>query len=118
MLAGETRRSWPDGPRLVAAACVCVLWLATLAVGASPQLHHLFHQDSDNQEHDCIIAHLSKGQVLAAAMLDLPVVANPVGLDSSPLPHPLPIAFADYRVAPSRAPPLALLLHGAVGESC
>jgi hypothetical protein len=84
------------------------LWLGTVALTVSPELHHLLHQDSQSPNHNCLITQIQQHPLLAgfaavAALAPVPVVS---ALVSRPQIQFLPAG--DYRVSRSRAPPFLL----------
>jgi len=95
----------------VAAALLCLaLWLGLIAVGSSPQLHHLLHSDASGPSHDCVFTQVSKGQFLAAGGILILAVANLLSLCLSFELEQFPPQAADVRLASSRAPPACSLL--------
>ena len=81
------------------------LWLATVMVGAWPQLHRLLHQNSEDAQHQCLITQLNKSLVLAAPPAGFPLGLDQNGVELPRAPRPAALAAADYRLSPSRAPP-------------
>ena len=91
---------------LTLASLMLLLWLATFALIASPELHHLFHSDSQAADHHCLITQVQQHLLLAGVVViavPLPEAAAFTAADPVEL-HFLPAC--DYRVSPSRAPPL------------
>jgi hypothetical protein len=91
------------------------LWLGTVALAASPTLHHLLHADSQSASHVCLITQIKQHPLLSTFV---PVAAPPPVVSlSSPsdsislqLPH-----GRDYRTPHSRAPPSAVSSNPATG---
>jgi hypothetical protein len=92
-------------PALASLLVWAILWLSTLAVSVE---HSTFHQsDEASGGHACGICLFAHGQVIGAdpAPASTCNVAKWVGF-LAPAEVRAPAAF-DYRLAPSRAPPLA-----------
>jgi len=92
-----------------------LVWLGTVALTVSPELHHLLHQDAQGANHNCLITQIQQHPLLAgfapiAAPAPAPVV---VALVCSAEVQFLPAR--DYRVSPSRAPPSLLSSATVVG---
>jgi len=95
-----------NGKRFAAVLLLLSLWLGMWALGAFPELHRLLHSDAQSPGHNCLVTQLQHHSVL-------PVVA----VTAAPAPqaawnvldrHPdfLASASFDYRLSPSRAPPV------------
>jgi hypothetical protein len=86
---------------------LALLLLASGALSVSHALHQSLHSDTTGGHHLCLVCSFAKGQVsapdvaLVAAVQVLCPLSSLRAADTSPLP-----AF-DYRLSPSRAPPLA-----------
>jgi hypothetical protein len=83
-----------------------LLWLGTSALTASPQLHSLLHRDSNAPTHQCLVTQIQHYPLLSGLIL-VAAPARPVTageLVRFADFHLLP--FTDYRLSPSRAPPL------------
>ena len=81
-----------------------LLLLATTAA-VSHELHAALHQDGPSSPHFCLVCSLAKGQALALAS----VVAVALLLACCwllPRTTARPSTRPDYRLSPSRAPPL------------
>jgi hypothetical protein len=89
-------------------ALVClVLLLVIQALAASPQLHELIHPDADLPGHHCVVTTFAHGKVEAAAgFVTLAVFVAVVIFFQPPVKSAVVSSF-DYRLTPSRAPPLA-----------
>jgi hypothetical protein len=99
----------------VAASLMLVLWLGTVAAAISPQLHLIIHKDARATHHSCVVTQVQEDGILGGC--DFIVVASP----SVPLAQ-ISLAFdsehyspRDYRIAPSRAPPVSLSSATVVG---
>jgi hypothetical protein len=93
--------------KLAAVSLMLLLWVGTVALVSSPELHRLLHVDSQSPNHHCFISQLGKSSVLPG----LPSLASPtpaltwIGLVRlSDLQY---FSIFDYRLSPSRAPPSA-----------
>jgi hypothetical protein len=113
LIAGVNVRVEPKLSRLgpVAKAALTgllvFLLLASGALAVSHALHQSLHNDAAGSHHLCLICLFAKGQVssadvaLAAALLVLcPLLSFRAG-------NPLPLPAFDYRLSPSRAPPVS-----------
>jgi len=89
-----------------AVACLMlVLWLGTIALAASPQLHRLLHPGSQNADHVCLIPQLQLHPFLVTVA---PPAAPTPSFGPASAVHPLDFQFipaCDHRLALSRAPP-------------
>ena len=84
-----------------------LLWLVTAALSASPDLHHFLHQEAQNATHNCLITQLQHQPLLVAfaVFVSPPPVALP--LEASHFAEFQLLPALEYRLSPSRAPPLA-----------
>lgn len=101
--------------RLAVAGFALALWLASVALAASPQLHHWLHQDSQDPHHYCLSTQLNQHSLLAT--FTPAVAAEPPQLTA-----PVLFIFAsesissfDYAVNHGRAPPLLFSRSAVVG---
>jgi hypothetical protein len=84
-----------------------VLLLFSLALAASPALHHYFHSDSNSPAHTCLATLLAHGRVLsseasvAVAFVVLAILLLVV------FKAPVPPCERDLRLPAGRAPPLS-----------
>ena len=85
------------------------LWLGSVALAVSPELHHWFHQDSGNVNHECLVTLVSKGHFLAGTASGVAAIVAAVffGLFLLAVVWNLPVT--DFRLSPSRAPPVVSL---------
>jgi hypothetical protein len=95
-------------------AMTLLLWLTTLALTLSPDLHHLLHRDAQGPSHHCLVTQMQQDSLLAAASAaptaDCPIAQGaPAGLAELHFPD-----SCDYLLSPSRAPP-ALVSHTVAG---
>jgi hypothetical protein len=82
------------------------LWFCTFALTLSPELHRWFHEDADSSTHACLVTQIRHHSLLTGFV---PVVApSPVLAQPAPLPlrEVQILPTGDYRLSPSRAPPL------------
>ena len=95
-----------------AAVCLMLsLWLGTLALTVSPDLHRLLHHDSQSLNHECFVTQLSKGSAVSSYVA-VPTLAPPwIELSLSFLSERGFFSVSDYRLSPSRAPPSASKLY-------
>ena len=97
------------------ASLMLLLWLATLALVASPELHYLFHSKSQAADHNCLITQVQQHLLLAGFVVIAAPLPEPAACTSV---HPVQVHFlpaCDYRVSPSRAPPLLFSSSTVVG---
>ena len=80
----------------VVALLATVHFLMALAMAASPELHHYFHHDADDGDHDCAVTHMMKGDFSDGAPVDAmtAVVRLPV------MEHRLAVESGEVWVAP------------------
>jgi hypothetical protein len=101
--------------KIAVAGFALVLWLATVALAASPQLHHLLHKDSQDPHHYCLFTQLNQHSLLAT-------LAPAVAAEPPQLAPQAPFIFAsesipgfDYAVSLGRAPPFLFSSNAVVG---
>jgi hypothetical protein len=90
---------------LASLLALLVFFIATLTV--CPGLHHWLHPDENGDDPACAVCSFAKGHASAP---DVTVSVGPrvVCAAAPPLVEAFaPPAFSDYRVAPSRAPPVS-----------
>jgi len=104
-------KAWTKSERqknLATGAVTClmlVLWLGTILLAASPQLHRLLHPGSQNADHVCLITQIQLHPFLVTLA---PPAAPAPSFGPARAVHPLDFQFiptCDHRLAPSRAPP-------------
>lgn len=83
-----------------------VLLVAT-ACSASQALHQSFHHDSDATGHFCLVCFFAKGHVSAASVALVAAAVAFHCLGSVALARTAALSSFDYRLSPSRAPPLS-----------
>jgi hypothetical protein len=100
---------------LAAAGFALALWLTTVALTASPQLHHWLHKDSQDPHHVCLVTLLSQHSLLATS-------APTVAAEPPQLAAQAPFIFSsesipsfDYAVSHGRAPPSLFSSSAVVG---
>ncbi len=82
------------------------LWLFVALLAAVPELHHVFHAESDSPTHHCAVEQLSLGSVIHSSAVD--GIVDPVRESFSSLPPDAVAPSAlDVRLAFSRGPPCA-----------
>jgi len=93
--------------RFAAVSLMLLLWVGLCALEVSPELHRFIHRDAQNPAHNCLVTQLQKHSVLGGFA---PALAP------APPADPNLLVFEggsrcysnfDYRLSPSRAPPLA-----------
>ena len=112
---GAISQRWREVCRPAPAALMLILWLATFALTASPQLHHLLHHDAQSLNHHCLITQIKQHQLLvdfAKAVAPTPLLAD-IGTFRWAEFQFLPTC--DYRLPPSRGPPSVISSITVVG---
>jgi hypothetical protein len=89
-------------------AAVCLALFLTLQLfAASSSLHRALHPDAAAPSHHCVITLLSQGQLNAPEVFTGCLVFVAALLFSRPSLHAIPASSFDYRLSPSRAPPVS-----------
>jgi hypothetical protein len=101
--------------RILIVGLMLVLWLGTMALAASPQLHQRLHKDSKSLTHECLVTLLSKSQLLAGVAGSLLVALIPIFFGWLPPAASFHGLSFDYRLSPSRAPPACVCSLPVVG---
>jgi hypothetical protein len=91
-------------PFRVSAAVMTFLFLALLAIAASPALHQAIHPEAKDAHHDCAITALAHGQVDAPTPDISVAVPNDCVQSSSPVTIPF-FSTTLKLLPPARAPP-------------
>jgi len=102
-------------PRILVVSLMLLLWLGTAALAASPELHHRLHKDSKNATHECFVTLLSKSQLLAGTVGNFMLALIPVFFCLLLISESSRFSVIDYRLSPSRAPPVHPALATVVG---
>jgi len=110
-----TDKRFRSAGRFAAAGFALALWLATVALAASPQLHHWLHKDAQDPHHYCLFTELNEHLLLAA-------FAPTVAAEPPQLAAQAQFIFAseslpsfDYTVSRGRAPPSLFSSSAVVG---
>jgi hypothetical protein len=82
-----------------------LLWLGTFALTASPELHRLFHADSKNADHRCLISQLQHHPLLAGFAAPVAPAAAPAGFAAACGFEFQFVPAQDSRLSLSRGPP-------------
>ena len=95
------------GGRITTIAVLLFAWLGVCAVEVSPELHSFLHKDAQSPAHTCLVTQLQKHSI-DSGFVPAVTPAPCVGWNSL-VTHSEVLLFAsfDYRLSPSRAPPLA-----------
>ena len=88
-----------------AAALMFVLWVGTLLLAASPDLHRRLHSDSQTPDHHCLITQLKEHSVLSSAAVVSAPAPAPSALSTVLLAEFQFLPTCDHRLAFGRAPP-------------
>ena len=103
------------GGRLAVAGLMLLLWVGTIALTVSPELHRLFHGDAQGADHNCLITQIQQHPLLAGFIA---IVAPAPALTTVAFVWPTEVQVltaSDYRLSPSRAPPFPLSSRAVVG---
>src|ERR1051326_8003753 len=92
--------------KVLIVSLMLVLWLGTAALAASPQLHQRLHKDSKSLTHECLVTFFSKSHLLAVGTSSFVLALIPIFFGLLLTAEPFPFAIIDYRLSPSRAPPV------------
>ena len=92
-----------------------VLWIGTILLAVFPELHHWLHADAQAPHHQCVVTLVQHQFVLGPAEVlptQPPIVQLPYESKHAETPA---LGSTDYRVSPSRAPPVLLSSPTVVG---
>ena len=82
------------------------LWLGTVSLAVFPQLHRWLHDDADSPAHACLVTQIRhQGALVGVAPAAAPTLVL-AELPAAPISEVLFLPAGDYRLSPSRAPPL------------
>jgi len=101
--------------KILMAGLMLALWLGTIALAVSPELHQWLHKDSQSQTHECLVTLLSKGHLLAGCVGSFVLVLIPLLFGWLVIAETSWYSVIDYRLSPSRAPPSSLSSNTVVG---
>jgi hypothetical protein len=101
--------------RFAVAGFALALWLATVALAASPELHQWLHKDSQDPHHYCLFTQLSQHTLLAASAPALAPEAPRFTAPAASLSISEFLPSFDYVVSHGRAPPSLCSSCAAVG---
>ena len=98
---------WRNGGKIAAVAALVFMWLGICALEVSPELHHLLHNDANNPAHNCLVTQLQHHSIISGAAPMLVPMA-PVAWSPPLVRYDFQLLRSfDYRLSPSRAPPIA-----------
>jgi hypothetical protein len=101
----SAKSRWQRGGKPFAVFLMLLLWLGTFALTASPELHRVFHPDSKNPSHRCLITQIQHQPLLAGFAAPVAPVSSPSGLAViSPSEFQF-VPVQDTRLSFSRGPP-------------
>jgi hypothetical protein len=103
---GQTLSCVGRMPKSAVGALLALLLLVATAVSVSHALHQSLHQDGAGNGHFCLVCSFAKGQVSAAAVAVVSTVFAICCLWCVRLASTISFLRFDYRLSPSRAPPL------------
>ena len=98
-----------------AAGLMLLLWLGIFTLTAWPDLHSLFHHDAQAAGHHCILT-LMQHHSMLTGFVSVTVPATQFSCTEFPGRAECQFALSrDYRLSPSRAPPMANSFLAVVG---
>jgi hypothetical protein len=103
---GRTLSSFKHVPTSALGGLLAVLLLVAMTFSVSHALHQLLHHDGVGSDHLCLACSFAKGQVSVGALALFVAVVAVCYLWGVCLIGLLSSSGPDYRLAPSRAPPL------------
>jgi hypothetical protein len=89
----------------LASVCAVSLLMTVLLASVSPELHHLFHSDSADDAHECVVTAFAHGEGVS---LPVHFVFEPVAFRAETALLPTverAIAQFEYRLQPTCGPP-------------
>ena len=92
--------------KCAAAGLMFGLWVLTLLLTASPELHKLLHSDAQNLNHHCLVTQIKEHSIVSAASTLVAVMAPQELFATAPANKPLLVSTRQHRLSDSRAPPL------------
>jgi multisubunit Na+/H+ antiporter MnhG subunit len=101
--------------RIVMVGLMLALWLGTVALAVSPELHQRLHKDSKSVTHECLVTLLSKSHLLAGGAGSFVLALVPLFFGWLVMAETSWLSVPDYRLSPSRAPPSILSSNTVVG---
>lgn len=93
--------------RLAAVGAMLTLWAWICALEASPGLHHFVHKDAQSPAHHCFVTQLQQHSVHPGSAPIILVSAPTAWISFGYQGQFLAPSSFDYRLSPSRGPPLA-----------
>jgi hypothetical protein len=112
---GRTFLSLKRAPTSALGGLLAFLLLVATTFSVSHALHQLLHQDGAGNSHFCLACSFAKGQVGAATVAPLPVMSVLEWVSGIPAAASVLLPVTDYRLSPSRAPPLRSSLATVAG---
>jgi hypothetical protein len=93
--------------RITTIAVTLLAWLGVCAIEVSPELHSFLHKDAQSPAHTCLVTQLQKHSI-DSGFVPAVTPAPSAGWNLLAIPGEVQLfASFDYRLSPSRAPPLA-----------
>jgi len=84
-----------------------VLWIGTFLLGSSPELHRLLHSDANSPNHHCVVTQVREHSFLSGISIVAAPAPPAFTLSSIRGSEFQIVSSSDYRLSPSRAPPVA-----------
>src|SRR5258706_8958474 len=100
-----------EAGKFAAVILMLSLWLGSLAITLSPELHELLHKDAKSSTHSCVVTQISGGSLLAGSAPVTAPVPPVSGIGLSIALESQNFFSFDHRLSPSRAPPSASKLY-------
>ena len=92
--------------RVAGVSLLLGLWLTTVGLVLSPQLHRWLHQDAQSDRHECLVIQFAKSLILVGGIAAVILATRPGGFGPCYFAVLVPQRAPDYLLAPSRAPPV------------
>jgi flagellin-like protein len=104
--SGRTLCKASQLPKSAVSGVLVVLLLVAMTFSVSHSLHRILHDDGARSDHFCLACSLAKGQVGALGVASISAVLVLCCFWVDGRDHTTPSCGFDYRLSPSRAPPL------------
>jgi len=93
--------------RITTIAVMLLAWFGVCAIEVSPELHSFLHKDAQSPAHTCLVTQLQKHSIDSGFVSAVTPAPSAVWNSLVTLGEVQFFASFDYRLSPSRAPPLA-----------
>jgi len=82
-----------------------VLWIGTVLLASSPELHRLLPSDAQSSNHNCVVTQVREHSFLSGISIVAAAAPPTFTLASIRGSEFQFVSSSDYRLSPSRAPP-------------